>query len=87
MNIFLKSQIKTSLDRKVKNEEIRSYQLTETTLHIRKSKRAKHTIDLVGLPANVIVRLLSKKIPDPGVMNTGEFFKREIRNLKLNELL
>lgn len=87
MNIFLKSQIKNSLDRKVNSDEIRSYQLTDTSLHIRKSKRAKYTIDLVGLPSNIIVRLLSKKIPDPGTINTGDFFKREIRNLKLNELV
>ena len=87
MNLFLKSQIIKSLDYKLKSEEIRGYQLTENALHIKKSKRCKHTIDLIGLPGHILIRVLNKKIPDPSIMNTGDFFKREIRNLKLNEIL
>ena len=87
MNLFLKSKVTKSLDYKLETKEIQSYQLTETTLHIKKSKRCKHTIDLEGLPGHILIRLLNKKIPDPSVTNTGDFFKREIRNLKLNEIL
>ena len=87
MNLFLKSQILKALDYKLSIQEIQGYQLTETTLHIKKTKRSKHTIDLVGLPGHILIRILNKKIPSPTNMNTGDFFKREIRDLKLKELL
>lgn len=87
MNLFTKSKIVKSLDIKVETKEIKSYQLSDTKLHIQKSKRSKCTIDMSGLPGHILIRLLQKKIPDPGLMNTGDFFKKEIRDLKLKELL
>jgi|688.fasta_scaffold28048_6 hypothetical protein len=87
MNIFTKSKIKKSLDSKVETKEIRSYQLTENKLHIQKSKRCKHTIDMTGVPDHILVRLLQKRIPDPGIQNTGDFFKKEIRDLKIKNLI
>ena len=87
MNIFTKSKIKKFLDLKVENSEIRSYQLTDTKLHIKKSKRCKHTIDMTVLPDHILVRLLQKRIPDPSIQNTGDFFKKEIRDLKIKDLV
>lgn len=87
MNLFLKSKIVKSLDTKVQTKEIRGYQLTETKLLIQKSKRSKCTIDMTGIPGHILIRLLQKRIPDPGQMNTTDFFKKEIRDLKLKELI
>jgi len=85
MNIFTKSKIKKYLDSKVETKEIRSYLLTETRLHIQKSKRCKHTIDITVMPDHILVRLLQKRIPDPGIQNTGDFFREEIRDLKIKD--
>jgi hypothetical protein len=87
MNIFTKLRIKTLLDSKVCSKEIRSYQILEDKIFIKKSKRCGHTIDLLGLTDKNIIRLLQKGIPDPSVINTSDFFKREIRNLKLKEII
>ena len=87
MNLFLKSQLKKSLDYKVETKEIKGYQLFDTKLHIQKSKRSKFTIDMSGLPGHILIRLLQKKITDPGQINTGDFYKKELRDLKLKELL
>jgi len=87
MNLFLKSKIVKSLDTKVQTKEIKSYQLTDSKLFIQKSKRAKCTIDVTGLPGHILIRLLQKRIPDPGQMNTGEFFKKAIRDLKTKDLV
>jgi len=76
-----------SLDTKVQTKEIRGYQLTENKLFIQKSKRSKCTIDMTGIPGHILIRLLQKRIPDPGQMNTTDFFKKEIRDLKLKELI
>jgi len=86
MNKFTKSKIKSTLDYKVSVREILSYQLTETSLYIKKSKRCGHTITFDQLEDYSLIRLVQKKIPDPGVLNTSEFFKREIRDLKLKNL-
>jgi hypothetical protein len=53
---------------------------------IKKSKRCGHTITFDQLEDYSLIRLVQKKIPDPGVLNTSEFFKREIRDLKLKNL-
>lgn len=87
MNLFLKSQIKKILDYKLETGEIKSYQLYDSKIHIRKARRSKYTIDISGLPGHLIIRLMQKKIPDPGKTNTETFFKREIRELKLKELV
>ena len=87
MNLFLKSKIVKSLDTKVQTKEIKSYQLTDTKLFIQKSKRSKCTIDMIGLPGHILIRLLQKRIPDPGQMNTTDFFKKEIRDLKIKDLV
>ena len=76
-----------SLDTKVQTKEIRGYQLTENKLFIQKSKRSKCTIDMTGIPGHILIRLLQKRIPDPGQMNTAHFFNKEIRDLKLKELI
>jgi len=83
INLFTKATILNSLQDKVKLKEIRSFQY----LHIKKSKRSNYTIQLDSLPQNILIRLLKKKIPDPGIINTSDFFKIEIRNLKLKSLL
>lgn len=87
INLFTKATILNSLQDKVKLKEIKSFQLTDEYLHIKKSKRSNYTIQLDSLPQNILIRLLKKKIPDPGIINTPDFFKVEIRNLKLKLLL
>lgn len=87
MNLFLKSKIVKSLDSKVETKEIKSYQLTDNKIFIQKSKRSKCTIDMTGLPGHILVRLLQKRIPDPGQVNTTDFFKKEIRDLKIKDLV
>ena len=87
MNLFLKSKIVKSLDTKIETKEIKSYQLFDTKIHIQKSKRSKCTIDMTGLPGHILVRLLQKRIPDPGQVNTTDFFKKEIRDLKIKDLV
>ena len=87
MNIFTKIRIKNILEQKVILKEIKSYQILDSKIFIKKSKRCQHTIDLTGLSDSNLIRLLQKKIPDPGVINTPNFFTREIRNLKLKTLI
>jgi len=87
MNLFLKSQIKKILDSKLESNEIKSYQLYDMKIHIRKARRSKYTLDISGLPGHLLVRLLHKKIPDPSKVNNEVFFKKEIRDLKLKELI
>jgi hypothetical protein len=87
MNKFTKSKIKSTLDYKVSVREILSYQLTDTSLYIKKSKRCGHTITFDQLEDHLLIRLVQKNIPDPGILNTSEFFKRELRDLKIKNLL
>ena len=42
---------------------------------------------MTGLPGHILVRLLHKRIPDPGQVNTTDFFKKEIRDLKIKDLV
>jgi hypothetical protein len=42
---------------------------------------------MTGVPDHILVRLLQKRIPDPGIQNTGDFFKKEIRDLKIKNLI
>jgi hypothetical protein len=87
INIFTKASIVKSLDYKISTKEIKSYTLTKTALNIKKSKRCNHTIYLDSLPPHILIRLLNKKIPDSGIINISDFFKREIRQLKLSDLI
>ena len=87
MNIFVKSKLVSILDNKVKSGEIKFYQITSKTIHIRKSKRTKVTLDIQDIKGDILVGLMVKKIPDPSVINISDFYKRELRNLKLNSLL
>ena len=86
MNLFDKALLLKTLDNKVNSSEIKNYILTGSKLHIKKSKRSKYTIDLDEVKPIVIIKVLSKKIPDVSVINIENYFKREIRNVKLNNL-
>lgn len=86
MNLFDKALLLKTLDNKVSSSEIKNYILTGSKLHIKKSKRSKYTIDLDEVKPIVIIKVLSKKIPDVSVINIENYFKREIRNVKLNNL-
>lgn len=85
-NLFTKARIKSTLDAKIASGEIKFYSLNKTSLHIKKSKRCKTTLDISGLSDDVIVRLISKKIPDPSIINIESFYKRELRDLKIGKL-
>lgn len=87
MNIFLKAQVTKYLEAKVAQSEIRSYSLNENKLHIQKSKRCKHTLDIKNIPGHILIRLLQKRIPDPSITNTGDFFTRELRELKIKDII
>jgi len=87
MNIFSKSKLKGLLDNKVINGEIKSYQLNPNNIHIKKSKRCKYTLEISGLSDDILIRLFTKKIPNADQINVSDFFKVELRNLKLNKIL
>lgn len=86
-NIFIKAKVKSLLDNKVNSGEIKFYNLNENTLHIKKSKRSKFSLDITGLSDDILVRILTKKIPDPSVINVSDFYKRELRNLKIEKIV
>jgi hypothetical protein len=86
-NIFIKAKIKSLLDSKVSSGEIKFYTLNEKTLHIKKSKRSKFSLDITVLSDDILVRILTKKIPDPGLINISDFYKKELRNLKISNLI
>ena len=86
MNLFDKALLLKTLDNKVNSNEIKNYILIGSKLHIKKSKRSKYTIDLDEVKPSVIIKVLSKKIPDVSVINIEDYFKKEIRNVKLNNL-
>ena len=86
-NIFIKAKIKSLLDSKVSSGEIKFYTLNEKTLHIKKSKRSKFSLDITVLSDDILVRILAKKIPDPSFINISDFYKKELRNLKIENLI
>jgi hypothetical protein len=86
-NIFIKAKIKSLLDSKINSGEIKFYTLNENTLHIKKSKRTKFSLDINELSDDILIRILTKKIPDASVINISDFYKRELRNLKIEKLM
>jgi len=86
-NIFIKAKIRSLLDSKINSGEIKFYTLNEKTLHIKKSKRTKFSLDITGLSDDILIRILTKKIPDASVINISDFYKRELRNLKIEKLM
>ena len=86
-NIFIKAKVKSLLDSKVISGEIKFYTMNDNTLHIKKSKRCKLSLDITGLSDDILVRILVKKIPDSSVINISDFYKRELRNLKISNLI
>ena len=86
-NIFIKAKIKSILDDKVSSGEIKFYSLSKKTLHIKKSKRSKFSLDITGISDDILVRVLTKKIPDPNIINVSDFYKRELRSLKISNLI
>jgi hypothetical protein len=86
-NIFIKAKIKSLLDSKINSGEIKFYTLNENTLHIKKSKRTKFSLDITGLSDDILIRILTKKIPDASTINISDFYKRELRNLKIAKLM
>ena len=86
-NIFIKAKIKSLLDNKINSGEIKFYNLNEKTLHIKKSKRSKFSLDITELSDDILVRILTKKIPDPSVINVSDFYKIELRNLKIEKIV
>ncbi len=87
MNIFTKAEITRTLSIKVKDGEIKSFSLTDTHLRIQKSKRTGFTFELNKFSDKVLIRLIKKKIPNPSVQNIADFYKSEIRNIKLLEII
>ena len=86
-NIFIKAKVKSLLDNKINSGEIKFYTLSEKTLHIKKSKRSKFSLDITELSDDILVRVLTKKIPDPSIINVSDFYKIELRNLKIEKIV
>lgn len=86
-SIFIKAKVKSLLDNKISSGEIKFYTLNESTLHIKKSKRSKFSLDITELSDDILVRILTKKIPDPSIINISDFYKRELRNLKIEKIV
>jgi hypothetical protein len=87
MNLFTKSKIISILEYKVNTGEIKFYKLSDSSLHIKKSKRTNITISTNKLSDDILVRLLVKKIPDPSIINISDFYKRELRQLKIYSVI
>ncbi len=87
MNIFTKAEITRTLAIKVKEGEIKNFSLTDTHLRIQKSKRTGFTFDISEFSDKVLIRLIKKKTPNPSIQNIEDFYKQEIRNIKLLEIL
>ncbi len=87
MNLFTKSKIISILEDKVNTGEIKFYKLSDSSLHIKKSKRTNITISTNKLSDDILVRLLVKKIPDPSIINISDFYKRELRQLKIYSVI
>jgi hypothetical protein len=87
MNIFTKSKIESILNDKLNSQEIQFYKLSEKTLHIKKSRRCKTTINIQDMNPYVLVRILSKRFPNPQDQNLSDFFKVELRSLQIQRIL
>lgn len=87
MNLFTKTKIESILEDKLKNREILFYKLSDKNLHIKKSRRSKTTLDIENISPHVLARLLTKKFPSPQDQNLSEFFKVELRELKILNVL
>jgi len=87
MNLFAKSKIISILEDKVNTGEIKFYKLSDSNLYIKKSKRTNTTLCITNLSDDILVRLLVKRIPDASVINISEFYKRELRQLKISNLI
>lgn len=87
MNLFIKTKIESILDDKLKSGEILFYKLTDKSLHIKKSRRSKTTLDIDGISAPILARLLVKKFPNPQDQNLTQFFKVELRELQICGIL
>jgi hypothetical protein len=87
MNIFTKAELTRILTIKVKEGEIKNFCLTDTYLHIQKSKRSSFTFKLSDISDKILVRVIRKKTPNPYLQNIKDFYKSEIRNSKILEIL
>ena len=87
MNIFAKAEITRTLATKVKEGEIKYFSLTDTHLRIQKSKRTGFTFELCQFSEKVLLRLIKKRTPNPSVQSIQDFYTKEIRNIKLLEIL
>lgn len=79
MTIFTKAKIVKILKDKVNSNEIKSFYLTDSYLRINKSKRTGFTFKINDFSENVLVRLISKRTPEPSVENIENFYKKEIK--------
>jgi hypothetical protein len=78
MNIFTKSKLNNILSVKVKEGEIKSFHLTDDYLRIQKSKRTGYTFHLNEFSDKTLLRIISKKTPNPSIKNIEDFYKKEI---------
>jgi hypothetical protein len=79
MTIFTKAKIVKILKDKVNSNEIKSFYLTDSYLRINKSKRTGFTFKINDFTENVLVRLITKRTPEPSVENIEDFYKKEIK--------
>jgi hypothetical protein len=79
MTIFTKAKIVKILKDKVNSNEIKSFYLTDSYLRINKSKRTGFTFKINDFSENVLVRLITKRTPEPSVENIENFYKKEIK--------
>ena len=79
MTIFTKAKIVKILKDKVNSNEIKNFYLTDSYLRITKSKRTGFTFKINDFSENVLVRLITKRTPEPSVENIEDFYKKEIK--------
>jgi hypothetical protein len=79
MTIFTKAKLIKILNDKISTNEIKSYFVTDDYLRIQKSKRTGYTFKFSEIPENILVRILTKKTPEPSKQNIDNFYKKEIK--------
>lgn len=80
MNIFTKAELTRILSIKIKDGEIKNFFLTNTYLHIQKSKRTSFTFKLNNISDKTLLKIVRKKTPNPSVKNIKDFYISQFEN-------
>jgi hypothetical protein len=81
MNIFTKAELTRILSIKIKEGEIKNFSLTDSYLHIQKSKRTSFTFKLNNISDKTLLKIVRKKTPNPSLKNIKDFYISQFENI------